>query len=132
KTFGGSIEYQHNRVGGYSFLLPDFERFSGGLFWINSVKLNEKFVLAGGLRYDMGRLNVSEFYDPLLAEFLMLQGYTQENVEFYAMRAANLDRVFGDLSGSVGFEYRPSTIHSLKFNVGRSFRYPGANELSSN
>lgn len=132
KTFGGSIEYQHNRVGGYSFLLPDFERLSGGLFWINSVKLNDKFVLTGGLRYDMGRLNVSEFYDPLLAEFLMLQGYTQENVEFYAMRAANLDRVFGDLSGSVGFEYRPSTIHSLKFNVGRSFRYPGANELSSN
>lgn len=132
RTLGGSMEYQHNRVGGYSFLLPDFERFSGGLFWINSLKLNEKFMLTGGLRYDMGRLSVSEFYDPLLAEFLMLQGYTQENVEFYAMRSANLYKVFGDLSGSVGIEYRPSTIHSLKLNVGRSFRYPGANELSSN
>ena len=126
------MEYQHNRVGGYSFLLPDFERLSGGLFWINSVRLNEKFMLTGGLRYDMGRLNVSEFYDPLLAEFLILQGYTQENVEFYAMRSANLNKVFGDLSGSVGIEYRPSTLHSLKLNVGRSFRYPGANELSSN
>ncbi len=132
KTLGGSMEYQHNRVGGYSFLLPDFERLSGGLFWINSVRLNEKFMLTGGLRYDMGRLNVSEFYDPLLAEFLILQGYMQENVEFYAMRSANLNKVFGDLSGSVGIEYRPSTLHSLKLNVGRSFRYPGANELSSN
>ena len=132
KTLGGSIEYQHNRVGGYSFLLPEFERLSGGLFWINSVRLNEEFLLTGGVRYDMGRLNVSEFYDPLLAEFLVLQGYTQENVEFYAMRSANLNRVFGDLSGSVGLEYRPSIFHSLKLNVGRSFRYPGANELSSN
>ena len=132
RTLGGSMEYQHNRVGGYSFLLPDFERLSGGLFWINSVRLNEKFMLTGGLRYDMGRLNVSEFYDPLLAEFLILQGYMQENVEFYAMRSANLNKVFGDLSGSVGIEYRPSTLHSLKLNVGRSFRYPGANELSSN
>ena len=132
KTLGGSIEYQHNRVGGYSFLLPEFERLSGGLFWINSVRLNEEFLLTGGVRYDMGRLNVSEFYDPLLAEFLVLQGYTQENVEFYAMRSANLNRVFGDLSGSVGLEYRPSIFHYLKLNVGRSFRYPGANELSSN
>ena len=132
RTLGGSMEYQHNRVGGYSFLLHDFERLSGGLFWINSVRLNEKFMLTGGLRYDMGRLNVSEFYDPLLAEFLILQGYMQENVEFYAMRSANLNKVFGDLSGSVGIEYRPSTLHSLKLNVGRSFRYPGANELSSN
>ena len=132
KTIGLSAEYQHNRVGGYSFLLPDFDRLSSGLFWINSLKLSDKFVLTGGVRYDVGRLNVSEFYDPLLAEFLMLQGYTEENVEFYAMRSVNLNRVFGNLSGSLGFEYSPSNIHTLKMNVGRSFRYPGANELASN
>jgi iron complex outermembrane receptor protein len=132
RTVGASMEFQHNRVGGYSFLLPNFERLSGGLFWINSVRLNEMFMLTGGLRYDMGRLNISEFYDPLLAEFMMLQGYSQENVEFYAMRSANLNREFGDLSGSLGLEYRPAAFHTLKMNAGRSFRYPGANELASN
>src|SRR5690554_366494 len=132
KTVGLSSEYQHNRVGGYSFLLPDFERLSAGLSWINSLKFSDRFLLTGGMRYDLGKLNVSEFYDPLLAEFLMLQGYTEENVEFYAMRSVNLNRVFGDLSGSLGFEYSPSDIHTLKMNLGRSFRYPGANELASN
>src|SRR5690554_390385 len=41
KTVGLSSEYQHNRVGGYSFLLPDFERLSAGLSWINSLKFSD-------------------------------------------------------------------------------------------
>lgn len=132
KTFGVSSEYQHNRVGGYSFLLPNYERLSAGVFWINSFRVSDRFMVTGGLRYDAGRLSVSEYYDSLLEEYLMLQGYSDESVNLYAMRAVDLNRRFGDLSGSLGFEYRFSAPHSIKINMGRSFRYPGANELSSN
>ena len=132
KIFGVSSEYQHNRVGGFSFLLPDFERFTSGVFWINNFKLNDKISLTGGIRYDTGKLNVNEFYDPMLSEYLVMQNYPQEYADFYALRSSGLIRSFNDISGSIGLEYLPSTYHSIKLNIGKSFRYPGANELASN
>src|SRR5690554_1508510 len=132
KIFGASSEYQHNRVGEYSFLLPDFERFTSGLFWINKFDLNEKITLTGGVRYDIGKLKVHDFYDPMLAEYLLMQNYSQEDSDLYALRSSNISRSFNDISGSVGFEYQPTKNHTLKLNLGKSFRYPGANELSSN
>ncbi len=132
KTFGLSTEVQHNRVGGYSFLLPDFERYSGGAFWLNRVEVTEHFQLTGGMRYDVGRLRVAEYYDDVLAEYLALQGVAKEEIDFYAQRSAALRSSFGDFSGSVGFAWMPSDDHTLKMNVGKSFRYPGANELASN
>lgn len=132
KTFGLSTEAQHNRVGGYSFLLPDFERYSGGAFWLNQVALTEHFLLTGGIRYDVGRLRVAAYYDDVLAEYLTQQGITEEEVGFYAQRSAALRSSFGDFSGSAGFAWMPSADHTLKMNVGKSFRYPGANELASN
>lgn len=132
KTFGFSTEVQHNRVGGYSFLLPDFERYSGGAFWLNQVEVTKHFLLTGGIRYDVGRLRVAEYYDDVLAEYLALQGAGKEEVDFYAQRSAALRSSFGDFSGSAGFAWMPSKVHTLKMNVGKSFRYPGTNELASN
>lgn len=132
KTFGFSAEAQHNRVGGYSFLLPDFERYSGGAFWLNRVEVTEHFLLMGGIRFDAGRLRVEEYYDDVLAEYLILQGVAMEEAGFYALRSAALRSSYGDLSGSAGFAWMPSAHHTLKMNVGKSFRYPGVNELASN
>jgi|AGTN01.3.fsa_nt_gi Outer membrane receptor proteins, mostly Fe transport len=132
KTVGVSTEYQHNRVGGYSFLLPDFNRFSAGAYWLNRLKLNERFSLTGGIRYDAGTLSVEGFFDPLLADYLEMQDYTEEDIFFYAQRADDLRKTFSDFSGSVGFAYTPNSRHTLKMNIGKSFRYPSANELASN
>ncbi len=84
------------------------------------------------MRYDVGRLRVAEYYDDVLAEYLALQGVAKEEIDFYAQRSAALRSSFGDFSGSVGFAWMPSDDHTLKMNVGKSFRYPGANELASN
>ena len=132
KTVGVTAEYQHNKIGGYSFLMPDFERLTSGLYLINSYRLGEKFFITGGVRYDIGKLIVNQFYDSMLEEYLMMQNYNRDDVEIYAMRSVEINRTFNNLSGSVGFEYNPSKIHNIKINIGRSFRYPGANELASN
>jgi iron complex outermembrane receptor protein len=132
KTFGLSAEAQHNRVGGYSFLLPGFERFSAGAYWLNQVKVTENFLLTGGVRYDAGRMRVDGYADPVLAEYLAMQGYSLEEAAFYAQRSVDLHSSFSDFSGSLGFAFSPGEHHSLKMNVGKSFRYPGANELASN
>lgn len=132
KTIGLSSEYQRNRVGGYSFLLPDFDRYTTGAYWLNEWKLNNRFSLTGGLRYDAGILAVEGFYDPLLADYLRLQQQDEEQVAFYAQRASALHRCFGDWSGAVGFTYRPDGHQTIKMNIGKSFRYPSANEVASN
>lgn len=132
KSIGLSGEYQHNRVGGYSFLLPDFDRFTAGAYWLNEWALSGRFLLTGGLRYDAGTLSVEGFYDVLLADYLLAQGYPQEEADFYAQRADMLRKRFGNWSGAVGFTFNPDTHQSVKMNIGRSFRYPSANELASN
>ncbi len=132
KDIGFSAEYQHNRVGGYSFLLPGFDRLTAGVFWLNRLTLGDAFTLTGGVRYDAGRLHVEGYHDALLAEYLLRQGYDEDEANRYARRAPDLQRTFGDFSGSVGFQYTLTPRHSLKMNAGKSFRYPSANELASN
>ena len=132
KVYGLSAEYQHNRVGGYSFLLPGFDRLSVGAFWLNIIRLNNNLTLTGGARYDIGRLNVDGFHDSILQEYLLMQGYSDSEADIYAQRATDINRNFNDLSAAVGINLKINADHSLKLNIGNSFRYPGANELSSN
>ena len=102
KIIGASSEYQHNRVGGYSFLFPDFDRITVGAFWLNKYRLRERLTLTGGVRYDMGKLDGEE-----------------------------LSNSFSNLSGSAGIDFIINSNNSLKLNIGSSFRYPAANELAS-
>ena len=113
-------------------MLPGFDRFTAGAFWLNRFSVSDELQLTGGIRYDAGWLRVEGFRDALLNDYLLRQGYEEEIAGRYAQRAADLDRSFGDVSGSVGLQFTPSALHSLKVNAGKSFRYPSPNELSSN
>lgn len=132
KTVGASAEMQRNRVGGYSFLMPDFERYTAGLFIASSYRILQNLVLTGGLRYDAGKLNIHGFYDQTLADYLKLSGYSDADAGFYAQRADGLNKNFYSLSGAVGVVYDLNGASSLKINIGRSFRFPSPNELASN
>lgn len=129
--FGLSFEYQHNSVGGYSFLLPNFNQISGGAYWVSNYKVCSHLALSAGLRYDLAKINIKGFYDKILEEYLQGQGYNQQDVVQYATRVEELHKNFADWSASVGLAY--STFrHKARLNIGKSFRYPSANELASN
>lgn len=132
KTAGLSAEVQRNRVGGYSFLMPDFERYTAGAFAATSYKVSPELMLTGGVRFDSGKLNIRGFYDDTLADFLRLGGYDAGDVRYYAWRADALKKNFHSFSGALGAVYDPNRLSSLKINIGRSFRFPTANELASN
>ena len=131
-VWGVSGEIQHNRVGGYSFLLPHFERYSAGVFGTSSFKLSPKLTLTGGLRFDFGRLNIHGFYDETLFRFLILNGYDTPDAQFYARRADDLNKKFRSFSGIWGMIADLNKNNSLKINFGRSFRFPTAGELAAN
>ena len=115
-TFGINAEAQHNTFSGYSFLLPEYRRQTAGAFWLGSWKPKASLSVIGGLRYDYGHISIDAHYDEYAGQY----------------SAAATDRTFGDISGSAGLVWNPTADHLIKLNIGRSFRLPGANELSSN
>lgn len=129
---GWDLQYQRNTISGYSFLLPEYTRFTTGLSWLTTYKPTDVFSVSGGLRYDIGKTDISPFTDAYLATYLQEQGYSQEVIEMNKVRSHAVDRSFGDYSGSLGIVWSPAKEHLLKVNVGHSFRLPGANELASN
>lgn len=131
QAFGLTSEIQHNRVRGYSFLLPNFKRITSGVYFINTLKFCNHFSLLAGVRYDFGRLNIEGYYDSTFADYLLLRGYSADEIRQYAWRASELKNNFNDFSGSVGLIYR-NAYHTWRVNMGKSFRYPSANELASN
>lgn len=131
-TVGWDAQAQMNTISGYSFLLPEYRRFTTGAFWLTTYRPNNQFTISGGLRYDFGKVDVTAYQDPYLIEFLHQQGYDASTIHAYEWRSYPVNRTFGDYSGSLGIVWTPSPAHILKINVGRSFRLPGANELASN
>lgn len=131
-TAGWDIQYQQNRIGGYSFLLPEYTRWTTGFFWLTTYRISPEWSLSGGLRYDYGKVDSESFTDPYLAVYLQEQGYTEADIEKNKMRSHAVNRSFGDWSGSVGVVWNPSAEHLFKANIGHSFRLPGVNELASN
>lgn len=129
---GWDSQFQRNTIFGYSFLLPEYDRFTTGISWLTTYRPDNTLSVSGGVRYDYGRMRVFAHDDPYLATYLQEQGYDEEQVEFYRWNSRRVNRNFGDYSLSLGVVWTPSMRHQLKVNVGRSFRLPGANELASN
>lgn len=135
KIIGMSVEYQQNRIGGFEYFLPRYNFVSGGLSLVNAYDVSPKFKLEGGIRYDIGHMDITGFYDNALAQHLEEEGYSPSIVQDYAQRAYDVDRNFSSFSGSISGEYLPDVEMgrlSLKLNVGKSFRFPSANELGAN
>jgi iron complex outermembrane receptor protein len=131
-TGGWDVQYQHNTVGGYSFLLPAYKRFTTGVFWLANYRATDRLLLSAGLRYDYGKIKADPFTDRYLAAYLHEQGYPEEEIARNQVRSYPVDKPFGDWSGSVGLVWEPPGGQLFKANIGHSFRLPGVNELASN
>ncbi|MDR1335653.1 MAG: TonB-dependent receptor [Tannerella sp.] len=131
-TAGWDVQYQRNRIAGYSFLMPAYERFTTGVLWLSAFRPNSRLSLSGGIRYDFGRMDISAFRDVYLETYLRERVYTDEQIEAYRWRSVRVNRPFGDVSGSLGVSWEPGNGQQLKAHLGRSFRLPGAHELASN
>ena len=129
---GWDMQYQQNRIEGYSFLLPRYERFTTGLFGLANWKPAQNLTVSGGLRYDYGTIDISAYTDPYLEGYLHSMGYDNGLIEQYRHRSYPVKRDFGDFSGSLGAVWNIENKHLLKANIGHSFRLPGANELAAN
>ena len=131
-TAGIDLQVQRNDIGGYAFLLPEYRRATAGVYALTTYRQSNRFMVSGGVRYDVGHVRVAPSSDPFLAEYLRRRGYEESQVKTYEQRSIGADRRFGDYSLSAGVVWNPTANHLVKVNLGRSFRLPGANELAAN
>lgn len=123
-VFGLNAQHQQNVSGGYQFLIPAYRNSSAGAFAYLKQTLSEKLIWNGGLRYDYGNLQTDRVIRPVYSDSVTISGYQQMSPQ--------LNRRFGNASGSTGISWFPNPRLNLKFNLGSSFRMPAAVELSSN
>jgi iron complex outermembrane receptor protein len=131
-TLGWDMQYQRNSIAGYSFLLPEYKRFTTGYYLISVFHPNDNISLSGGIRYDYGKTNIFAYKDNYIEIYLRERDYAENVIETYQWRSYPVNRHFGDISGSLGILWKIDNRHQVKANIGRSFRLPGANELASN
>lgn len=60
---GVNAEYQHNRRGGWGFIIPDFETTSLGGYVMDRYFLLENLILSAGLRLDRVNTHIHSYHD---------------------------------------------------------------------
>jgi len=119
---GLSSDFQHNRRGGWGFIIPDFETLSAGGFVTDRYTVNENLILNAGLRYDFAETHINSYQDwfqtPVGSEMV------------YKERSADIRRHFNSITWSAGVNYSTG-LWVMKANVGKSFRVPIPKELGA-
>ncbi len=126
-TVGINSEYQDNKIGGWSFLVPSFQQFTAGVFAYDKYELGESLLLQGALRYDYGKIKITEYTDWFSSDMESSDGTHSRPLT----RVEALVRNFHSFIWSAGLNYNPEKF-VLKANVGKSFRMPIAKELAAN
>jgi iron complex outermembrane receptor protein len=126
-TFGANGEYQHNRIGGWSFLIPSFDQVAAGAFVYDKLRLNDKLILHGAARFDYGKIDMKKYTDWFSSDIVSNGDTVQQQLQ----RAGDLTRVFNSVNWSAGINFTPGAL-TLKANIGSSFRMPIAKELGAN
>ncbi|PNW29730.1 TonB-dependent receptor [Formosa algae] len=126
-VLGVNMEYQHNSIGGWGFLIPEYNRFTIGAFAFDTFEVNSNLHILAGLRYDYGLVNTKAYYDWFPSTINNADGSTSY---VYLQRAQDKSLNFGSISASTGLSYILNNT-TFKINIGKSFRMPLANELAS-
>ena len=124
--FGGQFQYMDNQRDGFEFLLPDFTTVQWGFFNYHVWDINDQWTTNAGIRYDHGRHDIRQHLQPLYDP-----GTLQPTGEFEE-RTPAFDRKFENFSGGAGVTHHLNAKNDIKLNIGNSFRFPSAIELSSN
>ncbi|PKB44204.1 iron complex outermembrane receptor protein [Cellulophaga sp. RHA19] len=126
-VMGVNMELQNNTIGGWGFLIPEYNRFTVGAFGYDQFKINSNLHLLAGARYDYGIIDTKAYYDWFPSTVKNNDGSTSQE---YLQRSKNKSLNFNNLSASVGLSYINNNT-TYKINLGKSFRMPLANELAS-
>lgn len=123
-TTGISTQFQHNKQGGFEFLIPEYKAFQLGLYHFTEWTLNEQLLVNAGLRMD---------YAQQKAHATSVYKYNDAGNKIDStLRSVAVDRNYFNVSGSIGTAWQWHPFWKLKFNLGSAFRIPTITELTAN
>lgn len=120
---GLSIEHQHNKRGGWGFVIPDFRTTSMGFFVYGRYHISDNLIISSGVRADKVKIDIDSYRD-------WYQTPDGQGNPVYKERAADLRKKFDSFTWSAGLNYQQGAW-MLKANIGKSFRAPTPKELGS-
>lgn len=121
--YGFDVQYQINRSGGWDFLLPDFNTFRSGAYFIADFKANSTLDINGGARIDFAN-NLNDDFTQFI--------FNSNGQVTDSLTVVDLNRWFYNFSASLGINKKINDSWAYKTNFGKSFRVPYPNETSSN
>ncbi len=107
---GISAMLQKNDIGGYGFLIPAYNRGESGVYYLANYTLNSMWELNASARYDIGNIHTKP----------------------HGREVGEVSRKFHDYSLALGAACKPMSGHECRVSIGRAYRLPSANELTSN
>ena len=131
-SIGSQNQFKQNKIGGYNFFLPQYTALLNGLFIRNQVNINNKNSISGGIRYDMAKVSISEYFNSILYNYLISKNRSEADAQGYAYQAQSLDKTYNNVNWHLGFNSKLSDKLSLNMNAGSSYRTPTAIELGAN
>lgn len=129
---GSQNQWKENGIAGYNFLLPAYSAFNTGWFIKNERHWNDRISFFAALRYDWNQLQTVGFFDPVLYDYFIAQGKSEEEAVFYANRSEAVNKHQSDYSWMLGTKVSPGEALTLSLNLGKAFRSPTAIELGAN
>ncbi len=118
---GTNHQFQQNRRSGWEYLLPDFDRYNGGLFALVEGELDPTWNWNAGARVDYAHMESSQHLQPWF-----------NDPDSLVERSPFLQRDFFNYALAFGLAHNPNEVWNLKLNLARSFRIPVPAELVSN
>jgi iron complex outermembrane receptor protein len=114
-------------------LIPDYDKYDFGVYAIGDYKINDKWQLEAGVRFDYVYMDVFKFYRN---SFWEERGYgaifpeiVVEQTGSQVLTNPKLD--FNNFSGTIGFKYKINESSTLFFNHAMASRAPNPSELFS-
>ncbi len=107
---GISTSFQNNEIGGYSFLIPAYRREEYGAYYLVNYKPSDVWAFNASARYDISHIHT----------------------EAHGQDVGEVERDYHDYSLAVGAVFSPKDGHEWRGSIGRAYRLPSANELTSN
>lgn len=129
---GVDINWKDNEIGGFNFLLPEYQAGNYAIFGIHEFEPSAKNLWTLGLRFDYGTIDMEGNYDPNLYEFLLRNGQSEQLASSYAQRSDEVEREFSSFNARLGWNHSFDERWSSKVNIGTAFRLPTAIELGAN
>ncbi|MDR3180741.1 MAG: TonB-dependent receptor [Prevotellaceae bacterium] len=117
------FESQHNRRGGWGFVIPDFRSASSGIFVYDKFEVCHNLHISGGVRFDRISTKIDGYRD-------WYKTPDGAGGEEYRIRSAAAERRFNAVTYALGVNCDAGNWN-FKSNFGKSFRAPIPKELGS-